>query len=67
MLKLNALSLRNKLLLIVAIPILALLYFSISGIVEKSAVSGEMKKLEALVKLSSRLGMPPTNSRRSAA
>jgi hypothetical protein len=33
----NNLSLRNKLILMVGLPLLALIYFAVSGIAEKSA------------------------------
>ncbi|MFI3158284.1 MAG: nitrate- and nitrite sensing domain-containing protein [Methylococcaceae bacterium] len=49
-------SLRSKLILIAAIPTLALLYFAGSGVLEKSALSKEMVKLEALVDVSVKIG-----------
>ena len=50
------LNLRSKLMLIAAIPMLALLYFSGMGIVERLSLSEEMVKLESLVNVSVKIG-----------
>ncbi|MDP3686290.1 MAG: nitrate- and nitrite sensing domain-containing protein, partial [Sulfurimicrobium sp.] len=47
---------RTKLIFMVTIPILGLLYFSITGTLEKTALSREMVKLEALSGLSVKIG-----------
>jgi methyl-accepting chemotaxis protein len=52
----SSLSMRTKLVLIVLIPLLGLLYFSISSTLEKAAISREMGKLESLVGLSVKIG-----------
>jgi methyl-accepting chemotaxis protein len=52
----STLKMRTKLILIAAIPLLGLLYFSISSIIEKASVSREMGKLESLVGLSVKIG-----------
>ncbi|MGZ4993787.1 MAG: nitrate- and nitrite sensing domain-containing protein [Methylobacter sp.] len=49
-------SLRSKLILMVAIPAIALLYFAGSGVLERLALSKEMVKLEALVDVSVKIG-----------
>lgn len=49
-------SIRAKLILMVAIPALALLYFAGSGVIERRAVSKEMVELEALVGVSVKIG-----------
>ncbi len=49
-------SLRSKLILIAAIPALALLYFAGSGVFEKLSLSKEMVKLESLVDVSVKIG-----------
>lgn len=49
-------SLRSKLMLMVAIPALALLYFAGSGVLERLSISKEMVKLEALVDVSVKIG-----------
>ncbi len=56
MLSFNNLGIRTKLALIVLIPLLGLLYFSISSTLEKSAISREMGKLESLATLSVKIG-----------
>jgi len=50
------LKIRTKLILIVAVPLLGLLYFSISSTLEKSGITREMGKLESLVGLSVKIG-----------
>ena len=52
----STLTMRTKLILIVAVPLLGLLYFSISSTIEKAVVASEMGKLESLVDLSVRIG-----------
>jgi methyl-accepting chemotaxis protein len=52
----NNLKTRTKLLLIVLVPLLGLLYFSINSTLEKAAVSKEMGRLEYLVSMSVRIG-----------
>jgi len=49
-------SLRSKLILIAAIPALALLYFAGSGVIERQSTSKEMVKLESLVDVSVKIG-----------
>jgi len=49
-------SLKSKLILIAAIPALALLYFAGSGVFEKLSLSKEMVKLESLVDVSVKIG-----------
>ncbi|PPK73562.1 methyl-accepting chemotaxis protein [Methylobacter tundripaludum] len=49
-------SLKSRLMLMAAIPALALLYFSGSGVVERLAVSKEMVQLESLVDVSVKIG-----------
>ena len=56
MLSFSHLKVRTKLVLIVIVPLLGLLYFSISNIIERAAVSREMDKLESLVGLSVKIG-----------
>ena len=56
MLSFTQLTTRTKLLLIVLVPLLGLLYFSVNSILEKSAVSKEMSSLESLVSLSVKIG-----------
>ena len=56
MLSFNMLTTRTRLLLIVLVPLLGLLYFSINSILEKSSVSREMSRLESLVGLSVKIG-----------
>ncbi len=52
----SSLSMRTKLVLIVTVPLVGLLYFSISSTLEKAAISSEMGKLESLVGLSVKIG-----------
>jgi methyl-accepting chemotaxis protein len=49
-------SLRSKLILMAAIPALALLYFAGSGVLERLSLSKEMVKLESLVEVSVKIG-----------
>jgi len=49
-------SLRSKLILMAAIPALALLYFAGSGVLERLSTSKEMVKLESLVDVSVKIG-----------
>lgn len=49
-------SLRSKLILMATVPVLALLYFAGSGVIDKLALSKEMVKLEALVDVSVKIG-----------
>ena len=49
-------SLRSKLILMAAIPALALLYFAGSGVLERQSTSKEMAKLESLVDVSVKIG-----------
>lgn len=49
-------SLRSKLILMAAIPALALLYFAGSGVLERLSTSKEMTKLESLVDVSVQIG-----------
>ena len=49
-------KLRSKLILMAAIPTLALLYFSGSGVFEKLSIFKEMVKLESLVDVSVKIG-----------
>jgi len=49
-------SLRSKLILMAAIPALALLYFAGSGVIERQSISKEMVKLESLVDVSVKIG-----------
>jgi|LakMenEpi03Aug12_release.lakeMendotaPanAssembly.Ray.scaffolds.fasta_scaffold03794_16 methyl-accepting chemotaxis protein len=51
-----SLKTRTKLILMGAVPTLALLYFAVSGTVDKAAVAAEMTKLEALVEVSVKIG-----------
>ncbi len=53
----SKLKMRTKLILIVLVPLLGLMYFSVSNTIEKFAVSHEMRKLESLVGLSVKVGM----------
>ena len=48
---LHDLSIRNKLLLILLLPLLALLYLAVSGIVERQQSYTEMRRLEGLAEL----------------
>ena len=52
----NNLTVRNKLLLLISIPLLALLYFSLTSTVEKYQISQRMQNLDALAQLSTKLG-----------
>ena len=45
----NKLKIRTKLLLIFIVPLLGLLFFSVSSTLEKASVSNEMGRLESLV------------------
>jgi len=56
MLSFSTLKMRTKLILIVAVPLLGLLYFSISSSIEKAVIAREMGKLESLVGLSVKIG-----------
>ena len=56
MLSFNKLTTRTKLLLIVLVPLIGLLYFSINSILEKSSVSKEMSRLEYQVGISVKIG-----------
>ena len=47
---------RTKLILMATIPTLALLYFSVSGTLEKASLATEMVKLESLVDVSVKIG-----------
>ncbi len=49
-------SLRSKLILMAAIPALALLYFAGTGVLERLSTSKEMVKLESLVDVSVKIG-----------
>lgn len=49
-------SLKSKLILMAAIPALALLYFAVSGVLERVSTSTEMAKLESLVNVSVKIG-----------
>jgi len=51
MMALHNLSIRNKLLLILLLPILGLLYFALAGIVERQRTYTEMQRLEGLAEL----------------
>ena len=52
----SAIKTRTKLIFMVAIPILGLLYFSITSTLEKVALSREMAKLESLAGVSVKIG-----------
>ncbi len=52
----SALRMRTKLILIVLVPLLGLLYFSIGSTIEKAGVTHEMDKLESMVGLSVKIG-----------
>jgi len=52
----DKLRIKTKLILMLIVPLLSLLYFSVSGTLEKAAVSSEMGKLESLVGLSVKIG-----------
>ncbi|MBI5439553.1 MAG: nitrate- and nitrite sensing domain-containing protein, partial [Nitrosomonadales bacterium] len=52
----STLKMRTKLILIVTVPLLGLLYFSISSTIEKASVAREMGKLESLAGLSVKIG-----------
>ncbi|MDP2759712.1 MAG: methyl-accepting chemotaxis protein [Sideroxyarcus sp.] len=52
----NTMKMRTKLILIVVVPLLGLLYFSISSTIEKGVVAREMGRLESLVALSVKIG-----------
>ena len=52
----NALKMRTKLMLIVVIPLLGLLYSTISSTLEKAATAREMEKLASLVDVSVKIG-----------
>jgi len=52
----SKLKMRTKLILLVVVPLLGLLYFSITSTIEKANVSSEMGKLESLVTLSVKIG-----------
>jgi len=52
----STLKMRTRLILIVAVPLLGLLYFSISSTVEKAGFAREMGRLESLVDLSVKIG-----------
>lgn len=56
MLSFNALKMKTKLMLIVAIPLLGLLYCTISSTLEKAATAREMEKLASLVDVSVKIG-----------
>ncbi|WP_333878672.1 methyl-accepting chemotaxis protein [Methylobacter sp.] len=49
-------SLRSKLILMAIIPVIALLYFAGSGVLERLSLSKEMVKLESLVDVSVKIG-----------
>ncbi len=49
-------SLKSKLILLATIPILAMLYFAGSGVLERLSLSKDMVKLESLVDVSVRIG-----------
>ncbi|MBM4424245.1 MAG: HAMP domain-containing protein [Chloroflexi bacterium] len=50
------LKVRVKLLLMLAIPLAALLYFAVSGVVEKASVAANLARLETLVAFSTKVG-----------
>ena len=52
----STLKMRTRLILIVAVPLLGLMYFSISSTLEKAGFTREIGKLESLVDLSVRIG-----------
>ncbi len=52
----NNLKISAKLLAVLIIPMLGLVYFSISGVAEKAALAANMRQLEALASLSTRIG-----------
>ena len=58
MMALHNLSIRSKLLLILLLPILSLLYFALSGIVERQRTYAEMQRLEGLAELGDREIVP---------
>lgn len=51
MMALYNLSIRNKLLLILLLPVLGLVYFAVAGIVERQRTYAEMQRLEDLAEL----------------
>ena len=53
---LGNLKVRTKLILLVTVPLLGLLYFSISSTIERAVIAREMGKLESLVELSVKIG-----------
>ena len=53
---LNNMTMRNRLLLILALPFAGLLFFSINSAIEKAQVSRNMQNIEMLVGLSAKLG-----------
>ena len=52
----STLKMRTKLIFIVLVPLLGLLYFSISSTLEKTGITHEMGRLESLVGLSVKIG-----------
>jgi methyl-accepting chemotaxis protein len=56
MLSVNQMKMRTRLILILAISIAALLFFSVNSAVEKWHVAGRMSKIESLVNVSVKLG-----------
>ncbi len=52
----SSMKMRTKLILLVAVPLVGLLYFSISSTLEKAGIAREMGKLESLVELSVKIG-----------
>lgn len=55
MMALHNLSIRNKLLLILLLPVLGLLYFAVDSIVERQRTHAEMQRLEARAELAGRI------------
>jgi methyl-accepting chemotaxis protein len=47
---------RTKLILMGAVPTIALLYFAVSGTMDKATIAAEMTRLEALVEVSVKIG-----------
>ena len=51
----NNLKIKNKLILMIILPIAGLFYFSLNGIWDKSTISGEMGNLQTLSGLAVRI------------
>jgi hypothetical protein len=67
MISFNDMTMRNRLLLVLALPVLGLLFFSMNSVLDRSRTSTAMHNLEMLVELSVRFPLLPMSCRSSAA